>query len=45
MNRASAWAGQAREIVLDGEIAVPRGATHIDDLRDAFAGQGRLEPE
>jgi hypothetical protein len=29
MNRASSWAGQAREIVLDGEIAVPddRGVT------------------
>ena len=29
MNRASAWAGQARQIVLDGEIAVPddRGVT------------------
>jgi hypothetical protein len=37
MNRASAWPGQAREIVLDGEIAVPddRGAP----------GTGRLEPE
>jgi hypothetical protein len=32
-------AGQAREIVLDGEIAVSddRGVTHIDDL-DAIAG-------
>jgi hypothetical protein len=31
---------QAREIVLDGEIAVPddRGVTHIDDLQDAIAG-------
>jgi hypothetical protein len=36
MNRASAWAGQAHEIVLDGEIAVldDRGVTHIDDLQD-----------
>jgi hypothetical protein len=34
-------AGQAREIVLDGEIAVSddRGVTHIDDLQDAFAGR------
>jgi hypothetical protein len=41
MNRASAWAGQACEIVLDGEIAVPddRGVTHIDDLQDAIAGR------
>jgi hypothetical protein len=36
----------AREIVLDGEIAVPnyRGVTDIDDLQDAIAGNGRLEP-
>jgi hypothetical protein len=34
------WPGQAREIVLDGEIAVSddRGVTHIDDLQDASAG-------
>jgi hypothetical protein len=39
MNRASAWAEQAHEIVLDGEIAVldDRGVTHIDDLQDAIA--------
>jgi hypothetical protein len=39
MNGASAWAGQPREIVLDGEIAVPddRGVAHIDDLQDAIA--------
>ena len=38
--------GQARDIVLDGEIAVPddRGVTHIDDLQDAIVGTGRLEP-
>ena len=32
--------GQARDIVLDGEIAVPddRGVTQIDDLQDAIAG-------
>jgi hypothetical protein len=37
----------AREIVLDGEIAVPnyRGVTDIDDLQYAIAGTGRLEPE
>jgi hypothetical protein len=37
----------AREIVLDGEIAVPNycGVTDIDDLQDAIAGTGRLEPE
>jgi hypothetical protein len=36
----------AREIVLDGEIAVPnyRGVTDIHDLQDAIAGNGRLEP-
>jgi hypothetical protein len=35
-------AGQAREIVLDGEIAVSdhRGVTHIDDRQDAIAGHG-----
>ena len=35
-------AGQAREIVLDGEIAVSddRGITHIDDRQDAIAGYG-----
>jgi len=40
MNRASAWARQAHEIMLDGEIAVldDRGVTHIDDLQDAIAG-------
>ena len=37
MNRASTWAGQAREIVLHGEIAEPRGVTLIDDLQDAIA--------
>jgi hypothetical protein len=33
-------AGQAREIGLDGEIAVSndRSVTHIDDLRDAISG-------
>jgi hypothetical protein len=33
-------AGQAREIVLYGEIAVSddRGVTHIDDRQDAIAG-------
>jgi hypothetical protein len=35
-------AGQAREIVLDGEIAVSDdlGVTHIDDRQDAIAGYG-----
>jgi hypothetical protein len=34
-------AGQAREIVLDGEFAVSddRGVTHIDDRQDAIAGR------
>jgi hypothetical protein len=34
------WAGQAREIALDGEIAVPdeRGVTPIDDLHDDVVG-------
>jgi hypothetical protein len=35
-------AGQAREIVLDAEIAVSdnRGVTHIDDRQNAIAGYG-----
>ena len=35
-------AGQARQIVLDGEIAVSdnHGVTHIDDRQDAIAGYG-----
>jgi hypothetical protein len=47
MNRVSAWAGQASEIVLDCEIAVPddRHVTHIEDLWDAIAGYRRLELE
>ena len=33
-----------REIVLDGEIAVPDedGVTHIDNLHDAIGGRGRI---
>jgi ATP-dependent DNA ligase len=42
-NEARAAGPFDREIVLDGEIAVPddRGVTHISDLQDAIAGRRR----
>ena len=47
MNRASTWAGQARDVVLDGVIAVPddRGVTQSTTCRTPSPGTGRLESE
>ena len=40
------WPEQAREIVLDGEIAVSDDAvSRIDDLQDAISGTGRVSLE